>query len=539
MSHGKMGVSRLVIVGVLVVIIMVAAGVGYWYSLEQERLRQEKIKQTIIIGTTDKITKLDPAKAYDFYTWEVMNNIGEGLMKYKPGTTELEWGVATNYTVSSSGLNYTFTLREGLKFNDGTPLNATAVKWSLERVIRLDDDPAWLVSVFVQSVVVVETYKVKINLKDAVSFFPALVATPPYFPISSKAFPANAVKDVTDGWHGPYKVTKWIKDEVLEMEANPNYYGTQPKSKFAVVKFIKDAVTLRFAIQSGTIDVAWKTLRPIDVSDLKTVADLNFTEVPGPYIRYIIINTNRTMHSTAWPSTDAKFKLVRQAIAAAINRTEIAETVFMGTVDPLYSMIPMGMWSHTDEFKVKYGDANITLARSLLTQAGYSETNKFNFKLWYTPTHYGDTEADVATVIKKNLEATGMMEVTLDSTEWATYAGEWIEAGTMPIFLLGWYPDYIDPDDYTTPFVAVEAGDYGMGTFYWNATLFDILTQARTKTTIAERTALYRQVQKTFMTDVPHIPLFQGTLQAFALSNIKGLVLDATMLFRYYLVYKE
>jgi len=539
MSNGKMGVSRLVIVGVLVVIILVAVGVGYWYSLEQERLRQEKIKQTIIIGTTDKITKLDPAKAYDFYTWEVMNNIGEGLMKYKPGTTELEWGLATNYTVSSSGLNYTFTLREGLKFNDGTPLNATAVKWSLERVTRLDDDPAWLVSVFVQSVAVVDTYKIKINLKDAVSFFPALVATPPYFPISSKAFPANEVKDVTDGWHGPYKVTKWIKDEVLEMEANPDYYGTQPKSKFAVVKFIKDAVTLRFAIQSGTIDVAWKTLRPIDISDLKTVADLNFTEVPGPYIRYNNINTNRNMHSTAWPSTDAKFKLVRQAIAAAINRTEIAETVFMGTVDPLYSMVPMGMWGHTDEFKVKYGDANITLARSLLTQAGYSETNKFNFKLWYTPTHYGDTEADVATIIKKNLEATGMMEVTLDSAEWATYAGEWIEAGTMPIFLLGWYPDYIDPDDYTTPFVAVKAGDYGMGTFYWNATLFDILTQARTKTTIAERTALYGQVQKTFAEDVPHIPLFQGTLQAFALSNVKGLVLDATMLFRYYLVYKE
>lgn len=541
MLSGKKGVSRLAIVGVLIVIILVAAGVGYWYSLEQERLRQEKIKQTIIIGTTDKITKLDPAKAYDFYTWEVMTNIGEGLMKYKPGTTELEWGVATNYTVSASGLNYTFTLREGLKFNDGTPLNATAVKWSLERVIRLKEDPEWLVSEFVDSVVVVDTYTVKINLKDVVSFFPALLAIPPYFPISSKAFPANEVKDVTDGWHGPYKVTKWVRDEVLELEANPDYYGTKPKSRYAVVRFIKDAITLRFAIQSGAIDVAWRTLRPIDISDLKTIEELNFTEVPGPYIRYIIINTNGTQHPNIGGPGRAAFadKLVRQAIAAAINRTEIAQKVFMGTVEPLYSMIPMGMWSHTDEFKVKYGDANLTLARSLLMQAGFNETNKLTFMLHYTPTHYGDTEADVATIIKKNLEATLMMSVDLRSTEWATYAGEWIKAGTMPIFLLGWYPDYIDPDDYTTPFVAVREGHYGLGTFYWNATLYNILTEARTKLTIAERTPLYEEVQRTFADDVAQIPLFQGTLQTFTLANIRGVVLDATMLFRYYLLYKE
>jgi len=527
----KKAISRLAMVGIIIVVIVVAAVGVYWYSLEPERLRQEKLKQTIVIGTTDKIHRLDPAKAYDFYTWEVMTNIGEGLMKYKPGTTELEWGIATNYTVSASGLNYTFTLREGLKFNDGTPLNATAVKWSIERVIRLDQDPAWLVSAFVDSVEVVDTYKVKINLKDAVSYFPALLAlAPTYFPISSKAFPANEVKDVTDGWHGPYKVTKWEKDVVLELEANPDYYGTQPKSKYIVVNFIKDAITLRFAIQKGDIDIAWRTLRPIDISDLKTMEELNVTEVPGPYIRYIILNTNTTMHPD-------NVKLVRQAIAAAVNRTAIAKKVFMGTVEPLYSMIPMGMWGHTDEFKTKYGDGNLTLARALLTQAGYSETNKFAFDLWYTPTHYGDTEADVAVILKDDLEKTGMISVTLKSAEWSTYL-DYMFAGTMPVFLLGWYPDYIDPDDYTSPFVALVEGDYGTGTFYYNATLNEVLREARIKLTIEERTELYEEVQRTFAEDVPHIPLFQGTLYAFSRANIRGVVLDATMLFRYYLVYK-
>ena len=95
----------------------------------------------IVLGTTDKITVLDPAKTYDFYTWEVFQNIGEGLLKYKPGTTELMPGIAKSYLVSSDGLEYTFKLREGLRFTDGEPLNAAAVKWSVDRVMKLDLDP--------------------------------------------------------------------------------------------------------------------------------------------------------------------------------------------------------------------------------------------------------------------------------------------------------------------------------------------------------------------------------------------------------------
>ncbi|MCC6054363.1 MAG: ABC transporter substrate-binding protein, partial [Thermosphaera sp.] len=94
--------------------------------------------------------------------------------------------------------------------------------------------------------------------------------------------------------------------------------------------------------------------------------------------------------------------LVRKAIAAAINRSEIAEKVFFNTMTALYSLIPAGMWGRIDAFKEAYGEGpNITLARSLLSQAGYSETSKLVIELWYTPTHYGDTEADVATLLKK------------------------------------------------------------------------------------------------------------------------------------------
>ena len=423
---------------------------GETISEIQERLSglEETVKpKPIILGTTDKITVLDPAKCYDFYTWEIFNNIGEGLLKYKPGTTEIVPGIAESYEVSEDGKVYTFHLRSGLKFTDGTPLDASAVKYSIDRVMKLGLDPSWLVSAFVEKVEVVDELTVKFILKKPVSYFPSLVATVPYFPVSPKSYPADKMAEPLVGHYGPYKIKRWIRDVELVLEANPDYYGTPPKTKEFIIKFYKDASTLRLAVETGEIDIAWRTLKPTDILDLKARGVLTIEEVPGPYIRYLVLRCNQA------PFNDVR---LRRAIAAAIDRNKICNEVYKGTVEPLYSMIPEGMWSHIDAFKEEYGVRNLTLAKELLKEAGYSEENPFEFELWYTPTHYGDLEADVALVIKESLEETGMMKVTLKSAEWATYAAEYIAKGVMPIFLLGWYPDYLDPDDYTTCFLHSE-----------------------------------------------------------------------------------
>lgn len=524
---GRKGISTLAIVGVIIVIIVVAAVAVYGYMVIVP-----PPPRPLTLGTTDKITVLDPAKTYDFYTWEVLNNIGEGLLKYKPGTTELEPGIAESLpTISADGLEYTFTLREGMKFTDGEPLDAAAVKWSVDRVMSLDLDPSWLVSAFVDSVEVVDTLTVRFHLQKAVSYFPALVATPPYFPVSSESYPVDTTAEPTVGHYGPYKIKSWTRDEELALEANPDYYDADlPKTEEFVVKFYADAATMRLAVQTGEIDIAWKTLRPIDVVDLKAMGELTIEEVPGPYIRYIVLRCNMT------PFDDVR---LRRAIAASINRTRICEEAYMGTVEPLYSMVPMGMWSHIDAFKDEYGTRNLTLARELLTDAGYDNTtNKFEFDLWWTPTHYGDPEVDVAAIIKADLEETGMMSVTLKSAEWAVYAAEYIIAGTMPAFLLGWYPDYIDPDDYTTIFLHSEWSP-DLGVFYNNTVMDELLENASVETDIAERTALYEDVQELMAEEAPVIPFFQGILNAAYWPEIKGFVLDATMLLRYYLIYKE
>ena len=521
----------------LLIIAIIISGSGLYYIADlgsrmsrlEEAIGIVTAPKRLIMGTTDKIKVLDPAKCYDFYTWEVFNNIGEGLMKYKPGTTELEMGIAESYNVSQNGLNYTFRLRSGLKFTDGKALNATAVKWSIDRVMRLGLEPSWLVSAFVDHVDVVDTLTVKFVLQNAISYFIALLATPPYFPVSSKSFPANETAEPTVGHYGPYKIKNWVRDVELDLEANTDYYGIQPKTNEFDVKFFADASSLRLAVETGEIDVAWKTLRPTDVLDLKARGVLTVEEVPGPFIRYIVCRCNQTPFDNV---------LLRQAVAAAIDREAICTDVYKGTVEPLYTMIPIGMWSHNDTFLTEYGEHNITKARELLTQAGYSETNKFEFDLWYTPTHYGDLEADVATVIKASLEETGMMTVTLKSAEWRTYAADYLMKGVMPILLLGWYPDYIDPDDYTTVFLHSEWSP-SEGVFYNNTQMDQWLEKASVEINMTKRTIFYEQVQELMAKDAPVIPVFQGKLTAVFWPNIRGVVLDPTMILRYYLIYKE
>ncbi|CAI1493246.1 ABC-type dipeptide transport system, periplasmic component [Thermococcus nautili] len=485
-------------------------------------------KDTIIIGVTDKVTDLDPANAYDFYTWEVLNNVMEGLVKYKPGTLEIEPALAESWEVNKDSTVWTFHLRKDAKFADGTPLTAKDVVRSINRVMTIKGDPSWLVTSFVEKVEAKDDYTVVFYLKHPTAYFLALLTTPPYFPVSPKYDNDKIDSDATYGGVGPYKIVKWVRDQELVLEANPYYYGPQPKTKKIIIKFYNDASTMRLALQNGEIDVAWRTLRPTDIKSLKESGKFNVIEVPGGFIRYVCLNTKID------PTKEVK---VRQALAAAVDRNEISKIVYQGTVEPLYSLIPNGMWSHLDVFKEKYGDGNIELAKKLLSEAGYSESNPLQITLWYTPTHYGDTEASLAQVLKSEWEKTGMIKVTIKSAEWNTYT-DYARKGQMMVYLLGWYPDYLDPDDYTTPFLDSDANGWA-GTGYENPTVNELLRKAQTITDQNERAKLYEQVQQILAQDVPYIPLVQGKLFVVTQKNVKGVVIGPDMIFRYSTLYKE
>jgi len=490
---------------------------------------------TLVYGTTEKVTDMDPAHAYDFHTWEIFYNIYQGLLTYPPGKTELAPALAKSYSVSLDGKEYTFKLREGLKFTDGTPFDASAVKWSVDRVIALKGDPSWLVTDFVARVDVVDKYTVKFVLKNPVAYFPSLVASVPYYPVNPNIYPKDKIirdpSELKGGklvGLGPYVAVSFKRDQEIVLEANPKYFGPKPKTKRIVIRYFADATTMRLALEKGEIDIAFKTLNPSDITDLEKSKKVRTIKAQGPYIRYLCFRC------VGPPFND---KVLRQAVSAAINRPPLIQKVFLGQNAPLYSMVPMGMWSHTDDFKTVYGDGNIAKARELLASRGYSESNKLAFELWYTPSHYGDTEVDMAAVLKDQLEATGMMKVSIKSAEWATYKDNWRNK-LMPAFLLGWYPDYIDPDNYTAAFGGT-AGSKGMGIFFSDPVWDKKLNDGQTITDLSKRTAIYQEIQKMWTVDIPTVPIFQGTLYVFTQPGVKGVYLSPTMRFNYDPIYKE
>ncbi|AEA47974.1 ABC transporter substrate-binding protein [Archaeoglobus veneficus] len=524
----KDGILKVLLLAAIIAIVVAASGCAQKEAPAETATPAETVEteaaKEIVIGVTDKVTDLDPSNAYDFYTWEVMNNVMGGLMRYKPGTTEIEPYLAESYEVQDNGKVYIFKLRKDLKFADGTPCTAQDVVRSIKRVMEINGDPAWLVTDFVEDVEAVDDYTVKFTLKTPVSYFLALLATPPYFPVHP-AYKANEIDpDQTAGGVGPYRIVKWVRDQELILEANPYFFGEKPKTERIIVRFYQDATTLRLAVERGDVDIAWRTLTPVDLESLKQNPKLKVIEAPGAYIRYIVVNV-------AMEPTNEK--LVRKAIAAAVDRNDIAQRVYMGTVEPLYTLIPMGMWGHKSVFD-KYGDGNIELAKELLAQAGYDENNKLKVELWWTPTHYGDTEKDLAQVLKEQLEATGVIEVELKSAEWSTYV-DYLRKGAMMLSLLGWYPDYLDPDDYTTPFLKSGSNKW-LGNGYSNPEMDELLDKAAASTDINERTKYYEQAQDILAEDVPIIPLIQGKLYVVANKDISGITLDPTMIFRYWLL---
>ncbi len=484
------------------------------------------MKSTVVVGTTDKIVILDPAKAYDYFSCNILQNIMVGLVGYKIGSSEIVPQLATSWEISKDGLTYTFHLRKDAKFEDGTPIDAKAVVWSIKRAMKLNGDPAFLLTDVVKSVEAVDDYTVKFTLKKPdVTFLSRLAFTVAY-PVNPKEYPAN------DFFHGmpqksasgPYKVMQWVRDVKIVLEENPYYFGEKPKTKRIVIMFYDDAATLRMALETGEIDIAYRHLNPRDFLDLKKSPYVKTYEGNSPQIRYIVFNVKKAPFDNV---------LVRRAIAYAVNRQEIINDVFYGLARPLYSMIPMGMWGHEDVFPKR----NLEKAKELLQKAGYSASNPLKIDLWYTPTHYGLTEADVAQVIKESLEQTGMIKVNIKYAEWSTYIDYFLH-GQMGMFLLGWYPDYLDPDDYISPFLGTE-GAKSLGSFYSDPQMDDWIVKARSVVDINQRKAFYHKIQLKLANDAPYIPLWQGVATAAALTNVKGVLLEPTQIFRYYIIYAE
>jgi ABC-type transport system substrate-binding protein len=224
-------------------------------------------------------------------------------------------------------------------------------------------------------------------------------------------------------------------------------------------------------------------------------------------------------------------KELKQAIAAAIDREAIVDRVFEGRNTPAYHMVPPGYPYATEPFLDKYGTRNLDMSIQLLTDLGYTADAPFEFELWYPPEHYGTTTADVMQVIKEQLEETGLIKVTLTSQNWAEYVDSFV-AGELPVFILGWFPDFADPETWLSPFAScTQSPDNGVN--YCDEKMDDLLLRAASSSNPAERTALYKEIGEYYAEEVPTLPLFWEPEFVTYRDGVEGVAIGAPFEFNY------
>jgi len=505
------------------------------------------IEPSLIVGTTDSVElTLDPAQAYDYFGWCIMQQIGQELVEVKPGSltgTDFVPELATSWNSSADLKIWDFNLRQGVKFPDGTEFNATHVKYSFDRAIALipsipEGAPAGLeYDAIINRTEVLGTYKVRFYLK--ISFSPFLgilscrasaIVDPKYAPMTQVNHTAgNARASTPVAFVGPYVLSKWDRvagrDVEIILDANPNYWNLAsgyPKIKHIIFRFYSDATSLRLAIGAGDADMAFRHITPTDVLDLQTSPNVKVWWGAGTFVQYLCFQEKRA------PFNNTK---VRVAVAAAINRKSVCDTVFLGLSKPLYSIIPIGMLGHTEVFK-KVGDANYTLTRSLLAELGYSETNKLKFDLWYESSGHYPMSAEQALLYKEALEASGVIQITLKNADWASYKKN-RDNEIMDAFVYGWYPDYLDPDDYSFLYWAK-----WLHLNYNNATQTALYDQARATTNTTLRAQLYAQIDDIAVEQCSVVPLYASTAWAITKPTVYGIYMDITMDMRYWLISK-
>ena len=422
----------------------------------------------ITIGTTDKITSVDPAGSYDNGSYAVQIQIFPFLYAQDYNTSELSPDIAADDgTWNDDGTEFTVKIKEGLKFANGHDLTASDVKFSYDRIKTINDanGPSSLLA-NVESVEAPDDTTVV--FKDSVPFDVTLkqVMSSPAGPIvDEEVFDADKLTDADtivkgNAFAGPYKLTAFKMNETASYEKNDSYKGLTPaKNDVIQVKYFADASNLKLNVQQGQIDVAFRSLTPTDIEDLSKDSKVKGVKRPGGEERFIAFNFKIQPYGESQPDADAnKAKAVRQAVANLIDREELSTKVYKGTYTPMYSFIPDGLAGHDDTLKSAYGDGNgkpsTEKAKKVLADAGV--TTPVDLKLQYNSDHYGSVSADEYAALKSQLEAGGLFKVDMQSTEWTQYNKDRVVTddsdGVYPVYQLGWFPDYSDPDNYLSPF---------------------------------------------------------------------------------------
>ncbi|MET9442212.1 ABC transporter substrate-binding protein [Streptomyces sp. NPDC006610] len=467
----------------------------------------------IVVGTTSAPSTLDPAASWDG-SWELFRNIYQTLLSYPTGSTTPQPDAAeTCEFTNSANTAYRCELREGLKFSDGGTLDAKAVKHSIDRILAINADsgPAALLG-SLDRVQALGDREVVFHLKNPDATFPLVLATPAMSIVDPDDYPADKLRE--DGGvtgSGPYSLAGYDEGKEAELTRNDNYKGAAERQNDAVtIRYFQDSAAMVKALRAKEIDVTYRGLAADDIVALQRKDDdtLQLVEGSGADISYLVFNPK-----DEWAGKEA----VRKAVAQIVDRPTIAHNIYKNTVDPLYSMVPKGLTGHTTGFFDTYGDPNADKAREILTDAGITEPVPLT--LWYTTDRYGSETAVLFKELKRQLEASGLFEITLKSRPWKTYV-EGYQKGEYPVFGRGWFPDFPDADNYIAPFVGEKNA---LGTPYPAEQITDVLLpRSRRESDRGQVEEDFEEAQQILVDDARLLPLWQGKQYIAANVDIAG-----------------
>ncbi|WP_018132032.1 ABC transporter substrate-binding protein [Effusibacillus pohliae] len=489
----------------------------------------KKAGGTLIYGRGGDSVKLDPHNVTDGESFRVTENIYDTLVDFEKDSTKVIPGLATEWQTSADGKTWTFKLRQGVKFHDGTDFNAKAVVYNFERMWDKNHpqhkgDFEYFHDMFggfkgegsvIEGIKAVDDYTVEFKLSRPLAPFLANLAMSTFAIISPAALEKYGEKIAQNPvGTGPFKFKEWKPNDSITLEKNDQYWQKGlPKLDKIVFKVIPDNTARLTALKSGEIDVM-DGLNPSDVKQVEADSKLQVLLRPSMNVGYLAMN------NTKKPFDNPK---VRQAISMAINKKGLIDSFYAGLAQPAVNPMPPSVWGYNKD--IKDYEYNPEKAKQLLAEAGYP--NGFETDFWAMPVArpYMPQPQKIAEAIQADLAKIGI-KTKIVSFEWATYLKK-TKNGEHPMALLGWTGDNGDPDNFLYVLLDKDTANPPAAqniSLYKSDKVHELLTKAQVTSDQAQRTKLYEEAQKIIHEDAPMVPLVHSRPALAAAKSVKGYV---------------
>ncbi|MDO9631581.1 MAG: ABC transporter substrate-binding protein [Humidesulfovibrio sp.] len=477
-------------------------------------------QRALVFGRSADASFLDPAKFLDNESAMVIENIFDGLVRYRDDSTRIEPALAESWVVTGGGLVYTFNLRQGVRFHDGTPFDAEAARFSLLR--KIDPNHPYFRPQFskmdatlkgVRSVEAVGPHFLRVTLKEPDPLFLSALARHSAYMVSP-----SAVESLGDSFDrhpvgtGPFVFVSWLKGDRIVLQSNKNYFTGAPRIDGLVFKVVADPQVRMLELRAGNIQ-AMDGLTPELQAEVRRNTSLTLDSRSGMNVGYLAMNTGRA------PLDKLK---VRRAIAHAINRPALVKSIYQGMASQALTLVPPSMQGYNP--KVPDTTYNPALARKLLRQAGLP--GGFETTLWTMPVSrpYMPQPDKIARFIQENLAAVGI-RARIVTFDWATYLAKAYD-GEHDLCLLGWVStgdasDILEHLLDQTNAVRPHASNVS---FFRDQRVHDLLAQARASGDEKVREALFAKVQDIAGREVPLLPLAHGNQTLARSRSVTGIV---------------